>query len=253
MNFVATRNEAEARSDDTTLDVKIGRKPQVVPDVGPEIPDYLQDTYYWCYISPKNVPKLDRDLVVRTILWQQHKKLQQVAFEEIEEGMHAYQPASVYGDFAANLAGKVGPTGSLLVTDVAPIQVRRCTEKLAHIPQATVRHANAIYPTGDQYDVICCYFLMHEVPEDYKRGITDTMLASLKPGGKLIYVDYHKPHWAHPLKLITSIVFDTLEPFAKSLWHHEISEFATESDRYTWRKSTYFGGLFQRVIVERKD
>jgi len=252
VNFVATRNKPEAKLDGEALDTNIGGRPQAVPDAAPEIPAYLQETYFWCYISPKNVPKLDRDLVVRTILWQQHKKLQEAAFEEIEEGQSAFQPASVYGDFAANLAHKVGPNGSLLVHDVAPIQVRRCREKLADIPQATVKHANSIYPTGDKYDVICCYFLMHEVPEDYKRGITDTLLASLNPGGKLIYVDYHKPHWAHPLKLITSIVFDTLEPFAKSLWRHEISEFATDSDNYTWRKKTYFGGLFQRVIAERK-
>lgn len=252
MNFVATKKKPETGSEDAALESSIASKPHVVPDAGPEIPAYLNDTYYWAYISPKNVPMLDRDIVVRTILWQQHKKLQKIAFEEIEEGQSAYQPASVYGDFGANLAHKVGPTGSVLIADVAPIQVRRCREKLADIPQATVRHANCLYPTGDKYDVICCYFLMHEVPEDYKRGITDTLLASLNPGGKLIYVDYHKPHWAHPLKLITSIVFDWLEPFAKSLWRHEISEFATESDLYTWRKSTYFGGLFQRVIAERK-
>lgn len=42
----------------------------------PEIPDYLQDTYYWAYINPRNVRLLDNDLVVRTILWQQHHRLQ---------------------------------------------------------------------------------------------------------------------------------------------------------------------------------
>ena len=55
---------------------------QTHADGAPEIPAYLQDTYYWCYISPRNVKLLDREIVVRTILWQQHRKLQRLAFAE---------------------------------------------------------------------------------------------------------------------------------------------------------------------------
>jgi len=253
VNLVATRKEPLEVEDLAAPKITQGKKPQVVPLAEPEIPEYLQDTYYWAYISPKNVPLLDRDIVVRTILWQQHKKLQRFAFAEIEEGKSVWQPASVYGDFGPNLARQVGPNGKVLITDVARIQVERSREKLKDMPWAEVRHANALHHTGNKYDTVICYFLMHEMPDDYKRGVTDVMLNSLKPGGKLVYVDYHKPHWAHPLKLITSIVFDTLEPFAKSLWHNEISEFASESARYTWRKDTFFGGLFQRVVAERTD
>ena len=65
----------------------------------PEIPDYLQDTYYWAYINPRNVRLLDREIVVRTILWQQHNRLQRLAFAEIEPGQRVMQPASVYGSF----------------------------------------------------------------------------------------------------------------------------------------------------------
>ena len=251
MNFVATRTEPVEAEELDVAEPTTVESPKAVPSVEPVIPDYLQDTYYWAYISPKNVPMLDRDIVVRTILWQQHKKLQRFAFAEIEEGKSVWQPASVYGDFGPNLARKVGPNGKVLITDVAKIQVERSTEKLREMPWAEVKHANALHHTGHKYDTVICYFLMHEMPDDYKRGVTDVMLNSLKPGGKLVYVDYHKPHWAHPLKLITSIVFDTLEPFAKSLWRHEISEFASDSAKYTWRKDTFFGGLFQRVVAER--
>jgi hypothetical protein len=59
----------------------------VTPETGikvtpaePEIPSYLQDTYYWAYINPRNVRLLDREIVVRTILWQQHNRLQKLAF-----------------------------------------------------------------------------------------------------------------------------------------------------------------------------
>lgn len=252
MSVVAVPNELTHVSSALPLSGSLyGRIPESVTAT-PEIPDYLNDTYYWAYISPRNVPLLDRDIVVRTILWQQHRNLQQAAFEDIEAGQSVLQPASVYGDFAANLARHVGLEGSLEVLDVAPIQVARCREKLKDLPQATVRHANALCPTGRLYDRVCCYFLMHEMPDDYKRGVTDTLLDSVALGGKMIFVDYHKPHWAHPLKGITSLVFDTLEPFAKSLWRHEISEFASHPELYRWRKQTYFGGLFQKVVAERR-
>jgi hypothetical protein len=53
------------------------------------------------------------------------------------------------------------------------------------------------------------------------------------------------------LKLITSLVFDTLEPFAKDLWHNEIADFASAPGEFMWRKQTCFGGLFQKVIASR--
>jgi SAM-dependent methyltransferase len=218
----------------------------------PDIPAYLQDIYYWAYLNPRNVRLLDRELVVSVILWGQHRRLQRAAFTELQPGQRVLQPASVYGDFSLNLARHLGPRGRLEVTDIAPIQVASCRRKLRGLPQASARRADARHPGGGPYDAVCCYFLMHELPEDYQHAVVDSLLASVGPGGKVIFVDYHKPHWAHPLKGITSIVFDTLEPFAKSLWHHGISDFATEPGGFRWRQETYFGGLFQKVVAERR-
>jgi hypothetical protein len=59
----------------------------------PEVPDYLQRTCYWAYLHPRNVRLLDRAIVVRTILWQQHMKPQKLAFAEIQTGQTVLQPA----------------------------------------------------------------------------------------------------------------------------------------------------------------
>jgi SAM-dependent methyltransferase len=116
-----------------------------------------------------------------------------------------------------------------------------------------VHHSNILHYGGSAFDVVCCYFLLHEVPDDYKYRIVNSLLKKVNPGGKVVFVDYHKPRWWHPLKLITSIVFDTLEPFAKRLWRSELSEFADEPDRFSWRKENIFGGLFQKVVATRLD
>ena len=217
----------------------------------PALPYYLKQTYYWAYVNPNNVKLLDRDLVVSVILWGQHLRLQRAAFSEIKPGQRVLQPASVYGSFCPNLAKHIGPLGNLEILDIAPVQVSGCRAKLKDLPQASIRLADARNPGDSLYDVVCCYFLMHELPEDYKREVMDAMLASIVPGGKLVLIDYHKPHWAHPIKPITSVVFDLLEPFAKSLWHHEMKDFASNADLYDWHTETYFGGLYQKVTAQR--
>ncbi len=218
----------------------------------PVIPDYLQKTYYWAYLNPRNVRLLDHEWVVSTILWQQHRRLAQAALAEIEPGQHVMQTACVYGNFSCLLAEHIGPEGRLEVFDVAEVQVRNCRRKLAGYKHAVVRHQDVLYLGDETFDVVCCYFLMHEMPDDYKRGVAAALLNSVQPGGKVVFVDYHKPHWAHPLKLVTSIVFDTLEPYAKGLWRKEIAEFADNDARFVWRKETYFGGLFQKVVATRR-
>jgi len=217
----------------------------------PQVPAYLWETYYWAYLNPRNVRLLDRELVVSVILWGNHRRLRQAAFAELQPGQRVLQPACVYGEFSPALARHLGSRGELDVIDVAPIQVAGCRRKLRDYPQATARRADAAQPVGELYDAVCCYFLLHELPEDYKRAVVDALLGSVVPGGKVIFVDYHRPHWAHPLKGITSLVFDTLEPFAKGLWDHEISHFASAPNEFIWSKQTYFGGLFQKSIARR--
>lgn len=218
----------------------------------PRIPDYLSMTYRWAYLDPRNAALLDRDWIVRTILWQQHRRLEDATFSEIEPGQRVLQAACVYGDFSKSLATHIGPDGKLDVVDVAALQVNNCRRKLADFSNATVRCENVLHIRDRLLNAVVCYFLLHELPADYKRGVTTALLNAVRPGGKVVFVDYHKPHWAHPLKLVTSLVFDTLEPYAKELWRQEIAAIAGHDSRFDWRKETYFGGLFQKVVAMRK-
>jgi ubiquinone/menaquinone biosynthesis C-methylase UbiE len=227
--------------------------PQSALSPAPGIPDYLQKTYRWAYLDARNARYLDHEAVVKTILWRQHRRLEQAAFTEIEPGQHVLQTACVYGDFSQVLAKHIGPEGKLEVVDVAEVQVRNCRRKLAAYEHAVVRHENVLHLRDENVDVVCCYFLMHELPDEYKRGVAAVLLKCVRPGGKVVFIDYHKPHWAHPLKLVTSLVFDTLEPYAKGLWRTQIAAFAGNDAGFLWRKETYFGGLFQKVVATRKE
>ena len=217
----------------------------------PEVPAYLEKYYWWAYLRPAALRVFDHAPVVSAILWGQYGRLKQALLNEIGVGQRVLQAACVYGDLSLDLSRRVGLAGHLEVIDVAPIQVANCRRKLEMFSQATVRQADAARPGNGFYDAVCCYFLLHELPDDYKRAVVDALLERVRPGGRVIFVDYHKPHWAHPLKPVTSLVFDTLEPFAKSLWRNEIADFSGKAGRFSWRKETYFGGLFQKVVARR--
>jgi len=217
------------------------------------LPRYLRQTYAWAYLWPNSIRLLDRWAVVSAILWGNYARLRDAAVAEFRSGEEILQPACVYGDFSPRLADHLGRDGRLVVCDVAPQQVENCRRKLTGHRNATVEVRDAASHAPDRYDAVCCFFLLHEMPDDHKRRVVDALLATVRPGGKVVFVDYHGPHALHPLRPLMSLVFDLLEPYAKALWRREISDFATHAGDFAWTKETRFGGLYQQTVARRTD
>jgi len=93
---------------------------------------------------------------------------------------------------------------------------------------------------------------LHEVPEQARCCIIENLLAAVKPGGKVVFVDYHRPHGLHPLRPVMSMVFRWLEPYAQSLFDSEIQARAARAEDFEWKKTVYFGGLYQKVVGVRR-
>ncbi|KAA5606632.1 class I SAM-dependent methyltransferase [Roseospira marina] len=220
----------------------------------PAIPEYLSKVYTWAYLTPAYSRYLDTSFVVSAILWGNANRLMRAGFSEFEAGQEVLQPACVYGSFSSKLAAVLGPKGALHVTDVATNQIDACRTKLAAFPSATLDLADAADPRDRSYDGVCCFFLLHEVPEDYKHRIVKSLLDATRPGGKAVFVDYHGPSLLHPLRPIMIVVWRLLEPYALALSDNEIRSYAPPSlaEEFTWHKETYFGGLYQKVVATRK-
>lgn len=219
----------------------------------PPLPDYLVKTYTWAYLTPASLFLLDNPLVLTAILWGNLPRLVRFACAETAAGQRVLQAANVYGHLSVELAQTVGPTGHLEVIDIAPIQVEHCRRKLVRFPWARVRRADAANPGGGPYDVVFCFFLLHEVPDEKKRDVVDGLLGVVRPGGKVVFVDYHQAVAGHPLRGLMRLVFRTLEPYAFGLIEGEIRDFATTPDGFMWSKETYFGGLYQKVVAVRRE
>jgi len=222
-----------------------------VEEIAVEIPRYLEEVYSWAYLNPLSVRLLDRPWVVNAILWGNSRRLQQAVFAELEPGWRVLQACCVYGDFTPNLAHRLGPKGRLDVIDVAPIQLQACRGKMQGNPRVKTRLADAASPGGGLYDAVVCFFLLHELPEQHKHAVVDGLLGSVAPGRQVIFIDFHKPAPAHPLKWFTAATFALLEPFAKSMWRNRIADYAGDAGRYHWHTETVFGGMFQKTVARR--
>jgi len=215
------------------------------------IPAYLREVYGWAYLNPTNAGLLDRDAVVSAILLGNNGRLRRALLAEIEPGQRVLHVAHVYGRLIPELAARVGRSGRLDVIDLVPLQVALCRHKLRAFPQAHVRIADACRPGDGVYDAVTCFFLLHEIPDERKRAVVDALLARIVPGGRVVFVDYHKPVRWHPLRGLMRGLMTRLEPFAESLWHHEIAQFASAPGPHRWEKKTLFGGLYQKTVAHR--
>lgn len=217
------------------------------------VPDYLRNVYTWAYLTPWLTGVLDRQIVVQTILWGNAQRLIDDVLDELNPGDHVFQPAAVYGDFSRQVAQRVGPAGRLDVRDVAPVQVNLTRRKLADLPQVNVDWGDATDPEPNEFDAVTCFFLLHEVPDEVKVQVVHAMLSLIRPSGKAIFVDYHRPRRWHPVKPVMKRVFAWLEPFAHTMWRREIEDMAgSAAADFRWRKHTRFSGLYQIVAAERR-
>jgi SAM-dependent methyltransferase len=216
------------------------------------LPDYLRNVYTWAYLTPWLTGFLDRQVVVQSILWGNAQRLIGDVLAAVRPGDRIFQPAAVYGTFSRQLAARAGLFGALEIRDVAPLQVDLTRRKLIGVPRVNVALGDATEPEQSLFDAVTCFFLLHEVPDDVKVRIVQAMLGLVRPGGKAIFVDYHRPNRFHPLKPVMRRVFTWLEPFALTMWSREIEELAGPAAAgFRWRKRTRFSGLYQTVIAER--
>jgi ubiquinone/menaquinone biosynthesis C-methylase UbiE len=224
------------------------------------IPKYLENTYWWAYLHPRAVHIFERQWLVNLILWGNFARLRNAALNEIGEVIHGrvLQVACVYGDFTEHMVRRLGPKGSVDVIDVAPIQINNLHAKLK-LAGADPSRVNALlqdssdlhFPDGSHDDVVV-FFLLHEMPTDVRRKTVAEALRVTKPGGKLIFVDYHKPRAWSPFRYLMVPVLTTLEPFAMDVWNNEISSWLPEKAPVAkLEKKTYFGGLYQKVVLTK--
>jgi len=217
------------------------------------VPGYLERTYWWAYVHPRAVKLFERQWLVNLILWGNFGRLRDAALRALGEKLEGrtLQIACVYGDLTKRLLNKISNEGRLDVVDVLRVQLDNLARKLPGDPRVgLIQGDSAALDIGSaSYDRALLFFLLHEQPEEVRRKTIAEALRVVKPGGKLVIVDYHRPNLSNPLYLPMVGILKTLEPFAMDLWRHEIAEWLPEGIHP--EKSTSFGGLYQLLTLTK--
>ena len=220
------------------------------------IPDYLQETYWWAYLHPKALKFFEREWMVNLILWGNMNRLTQAVLSDlaVEPRSRVLQVACVYGDFSNKLARHLAHNGSRLdIVDVAPIQLQNAREKLAGNDNIGLHHedSTALRFPDASFDETVVFFLLHEQPEDARRKTIEQAMRVTRPGGRVIFVDYHGPRKSNPMRYVMKPILTWLEPFAMDLWREELPAFMPAAvDAGQISSDFYFGGLYQKIVLQ---
>jgi ubiquinone/menaquinone biosynthesis C-methylase UbiE len=220
------------------------------------VPAYLQKIYWWAYVHPNAVRVFEREWLVNLILFGNYSGLRDAALEDI--GMQAkgktLQVACAYGDLTPKLRERIADDGLLHVIDVLPIQLENLKRKLPPDTRISLyqRDSAALGFADETYERVLVFFLLHEQPEAVRRRTLAEACRVVKPGGKVVIVDYHGPDDWNPVRHPLQALLRRLEPYADDLWKNEITSYLPEDIAFSRiEKTTYFGGLYQKVVLTR--
>ncbi len=229
------------------------------PDMGrgPMTPAYLESVYWWAYLHPRGIWVFERQWLVNAILFGNYARLCDAALDALGERLPGLtiQIACAYGDLTHRLCQRVrAGEGRLDVVDVVPAQIGNLRDKLS--PAAPVRtllmDSAALDLPDARYDRALMFVLLHEQPDAWRRKTIAEALRVVRPGGRIVVVDYARPRWWNPLRYGLRPVLSRLEPFALDLWRVEIDAFLPPSAAvHERRRRTFFGGLYQAIVIER--
>lgn len=222
----------------------------------PPVPRYLEQVYWWAYVHPNAVHLFEREWLVNAILFGNYGRLRDAALADMGTVIRGrvLQVACVYGNLTPRLLRRLAPDAGLDIVDVLPVQLRNLKKKLPVDRRTRLMHGDAsALPAADgAYDQVLMFFLLHEMPEPVRRAALGEAMRVLKPGGKLVIVDYGRPARFHPLRPLMHLVFRHLEPYASDLWEQDIAHFLPEGVApVAAERRSYFGGLYQKLVWTR--
>lgn len=232
-----------------------------------EVPHYLVQTYWWAYVHPRAVRLFERQWLVNLILWGNFSRLRDAAIAALGGllGGRTLQVSCVYGDLTQRLAAKLARGAQLHVVDVLRIQLENLARKLPvelhgrrgrdsrERPAVELIQGDSAaldLPAGG-YDRALLFFLLHEQPADFRRATLAEALRVVKPGGRVVIVDYHRPRRLNPLYWPMFGILRMLEPYALDLWRTDLTCWLPRGTQVaSISKRTFFGGLYQLISIE---
>ena len=123
---------------------------------------------------------------------------------DLKPGLTVADVGAGTGFHAFRIAPLVGPAGKVLAVDVQPemvalIEARAKKEKVENVVAVKCTEADPKLPAGE-VDLILLVDVYHEL--EFPHEVATKMVAALKPGGRIAFVEFRREDAAVPIKLV---------------------------------------------------
>jgi SAM-dependent methyltransferase len=221
------------------------------------LPPYLDLVYGDVYRDADKCARMDTKW---SCLWRsffQYNTLVAALVKEIKTSQKVAQLGLVFGSQINETAMAVGIYGQYDIFDINPLEIKRNNAKYGKIFRNMKIFQKDISRSlpDETYHTVICFMLLSEVPPATRIRIVNNALKMVKPGGKVVFIDWHAPLFYHPLRYLVRMYNRLRHPFVERLWERGIESYVQAEVRaqFSWRKSTYFGRMFQKLVATRKE
>ena len=220
-------------------------------------PKYWKKFYGWLYGDKFWSNLLNQKYLLSLLTLGNNKRLAKATLREIKKNDKVLQIGITFGPLISRAAHKIGQYGCYDILDVSSTQISILKSQYKHVYpwMKFIRKdaAGSINKPGFGYDVVICHMLLHEVPPQTKAKIIENAIKVIKENGKVVFVDYHNPVKWHPLRYVVRMFNRLYQPFAEKLWDLEIAHYCKNPAKYKWKKSLFFGNMYQKVVVTKRS
>jgi len=216
---------------------------------------------YWIYKSPFFIRLTDRMFVVSSILLFQYSKLVSCVVKRLNpslKGKRVLQVSCAFGNVSERIAESCARQNAeeFVLTDIMQSELDNAERKLkrfGNLCSYSRQDATTLEFEDQSFDYVVAFFLPHELPFDKKIKHIEEAKRVLKPGGKVIFGEFHKPR-LKVLEILGRIYFKIFEPYATEMWDSfdlvEAIEKNTD-DSYRIEKDTFLFENFQVLAAKR--
>lgn len=222
-----------------------------------KLPPYLDFIYGHIYNDPKRCEKEDTIPACNLRTLFQYRTLINSLNRELKMNSNILQLGISFGNQIEETAMTIGAFSQYDILDICNNEIERASAKYSKAYGGIKFHNQdaRVINASHSYDAVICFMLLSQVPSLTKRKIINNALGLVKKGGKVIFIDWHNPLFYHPLRYVVRMYNRLNHPFVERLWDRDISSYAETNIRsqFSWRKTTYFGRMFQKCVATRKD
>jgi len=216
---------------------------------------------YWIYKSPFFIRLADRMFVVSSILLGQYNKLVSTVVKRLNpslKGKRILQISCAFGNVSEKIAESCARQDAeeFVLTDIMQSEVDNAQRKLKKFGKLCTflkQDATNLDFEDQSFDYVVVFFLPHELPLDKKYKLIEESNRVVKPGGKVVFGEFHKPR-SKILEMLGRVYFYIFEPYATEMWDDfDLAEAFEEKtgNAYSFKKDTFLFDNFQILTAKR--